>query len=102
MTKKRDLIPDSDVVEALRHIKEFNLSSDQIAYRYSVKNIDAMCYEMGIEFNDSHNEATKVFRLAHAVGRCKIIKDFDDREKLKEVDPLVRNAEQIRASGCGC
>lgn len=102
MTKKRELKSNESVVSAMRHIKEFNLSTEQIIYRYSVDNLDKICYELGLEAVEGQNEATKAFRIAHALKRCKIMPDPEDRELLLTIDSNTRALEQRRASGCNC
>lgn len=98
MPKKRELKSDADVVCALRHIKEFGFNIDRVIYRYSVANIDKMCYELGLEPVEGQNEATKVFRLIHALKGCCPDPEFNDETRLaKEVDANERARQQRKA-----
>lgn len=95
MTKKRNLKSSEDVVSALRHIKEFKLTADRIAYRYSVDNIDKMCYELGLRVVEGELETQKIFRLLTSLYPCDFSVMFKEVEKNKQLDQVEVSKRQI-------
>lgn len=95
MTKKRELKSNLDAVCALRFIKDFKLSADQIAYRYSVDNLDKMCYELGLPPIDGELEAQKIFRILKALYPCNFSVLFQDKEKNKQLDQTEIGKRQV-------
>lgn len=63
----RELAPNADALAALRFIREFCLCADHIAYRYTVKQIDEMCAQLGLQPVDRETEVEKVSRLLDAL-----------------------------------
>ena len=64
---KRSPTPDTETLTALRFIREFCLDQHQIAYRFTVDQIDTMCAEIGLPPIDGEKEADKVLRLMQAL-----------------------------------
>lgn len=61
------LAPDVETHCALQFIKEFQLTSDQIARRYTVGHLDDMLREMGLPVVESMREADKALCLSNAI-----------------------------------
>ena len=63
----RVLKPNNDALCALRFIKEFELTVEQIMYRYTVAHINEMCGEIGLAPIEGETEEPKAIRLHAAV-----------------------------------
>lgn len=94
MAKARQLAPDLDALAAMRYIKEFKLSADQIKYRYTVAHIDKMCFEIGIPPTEGQIEVEKIYILLKALCVDTTEKEFTDPDDQKAIARL-RHAKQI-------
>lgn len=100
MAKARQLAPDQDALSAIRFIKEFKLSADQIKYRYTVAHIDKMCFEIGIPPTEGQIEVEKIHILLKALCVDSAQKEFSDPNDQKAIARL-RHAQQIEdQKGC--
>lgn len=59
----REIKPDADILGAVTFIRDYALTPEQIAYRYTVKQIDAMCAELGLAPIEGELEEAKALRL---------------------------------------
>lgn len=95
MAKSRVLKPDTDALCALRFIKEFGLSAEQVVYRYTVAHIDKMCFEIGIPPEEGLLELEKVHILLKALFGCDVTTPGGKQ------DAIARHAQQIKdQKGC--
>lgn len=67
MTRKRELTLDASVEAALCAIQKFNYTSDRIVRRWTVRQIDEMCFELGLPIQEGEKEVSKALRLRQAV-----------------------------------
>ena len=82
-----------DALAALRFIKEFKLSPDQVMTKYSIEDVDRMSELVGLEVLNVTQEE-KVFRLMTALYPIRFSLLFKDTASNSAVDRTILGAQQ--------